>query len=228
MKTEIFNVPLSIEHDAGTGAVKSIRTDVTSSMEWIGFHGRWGVPFAKGRTFTPTQSEMDQSGVGTRWSDESLSVESVLIPSSDHQQWHETYRFRNLTAHPLTFNANDLGIRIPLADNYNAGAAVCLTARCHAHLWAEGSSAWINAMQMNGSPPHLGIILTQGALDGYSIVDREWSSNDRGVFLVHPAITQIPPNGASEISWTIFAHQGWDDFFKKAMTINPHFFLVRS
>ena len=226
-KSETFptlpNSSIRMEFIPDTGSVGSIRIDSAAHMNWVGFHGRWGEPLAKGLKLAVSGVELKPEGLRTTWSDGALAVEITRSHSHDFGQWTESYRFRNLTSQPLVFKPGDLAIRVMLADDYKSGAAVCLTARCHAHLWAEGSSAWISALQMNGKGPHLGLVLTRGALDGYSIVDRAGDSNDRGAFVVHPAIKDIPTGGTSEISWTIFSHQGWDDFFAKAKAVNPAF-----
>ena len=212
-----------MEFESDSGSVKAIRTAAAPQMNWVGFHGPWGVPFAKGHPLKPGSVKVEPESSRAIWSDGSLAVEVTRSRSVDSKHWRETYRFRNLSEHPLIFSPADLGICLPFADDYKSGAQVCLTARCHTHLWAEGSSAWVCAISMNSRPPHLGVVLTQGALDGYSISDREWDSNDRGVFLVHPMIAEIPANNFTEISWIIFCHQGWDDFFAKARTLNPAF-----
>ena len=215
--------PIRMAADADTGSIKSIRADEAVVMDWVGFHGRWGEPTVEGHDLKPGSVEVKPEAIRARWSDDSLAVDIIRTPDADQRHWRETYRFSNLTGQTVSFDANALGIRVPLADDYKSGAAVCLTARCNAHLWAEGSSAWISALQMNGKPPHLGVVLTHGALDGYSIADRAWDSNDRGCFIVHPAIFQLAPKGSAEISWTIFTHQGWNDFFAQAKAINPDF-----
>ena len=47
---------------------------------------------------------------------------------------------------------------------------------------------------MGGESPHLGLVLTEGALSGYS-VERDLSqiSNDRGDFLLHPSPMTLAP-----------------------------------
>ena len=212
-----------MEFASDSGAVTAIRTAAAPEMNWVGFRGPWGVPRAKGHPLKPGQVKVEPESSRAVWSDGILAIDVLRSRSGDSTHWRETYRFRNLSDRPLSFSPTDLGIGLPFADDYKSGARVCLTARCHTHLWAEGSSAWVCALAMNSRPPHLGVVLTRGGLDGYSITDREWDSNDRGVFLVHPVITEIPANSFTEISWVIFCHEGWDDFFAKASALNPTF-----
>lgn len=127
----------------------------------------------------------------------------------------ETFTFENTGSTPLAFGDGGLGIRLPLVDNY-PGAEICLPQRCHAHLWMGGSSSYVNATRMGGAAPHLGLVLTQGSLAGYSIYDHIDHSNDRGQFVLHPADVTLQPRETQTISWVLFWHEGWDDFFQKA------------
>lgn len=71
------------------------------------------------------------------------------------------------------------------------------------------------ALRMGGEAPHLGIVLTEGSLSDYS-VDRDVKkrSNDRGCFMLHPSPMEFAPGEEKRICWTIFPHEGKEDFFK--------------
>lgn len=132
----------------------------------------------------------------------------------------ETYTFKNTGMLELALPSGALAISAPLSDQY-PDAQRSLAARCHAHLWMGGSSAWINAMRMDATPPHPGLVVTDGALDSYS--QRGGTLGDRGVFLPHPAAMKIPGGQSRSLSWTLFWHDGWDDFFAKAQNLSAHF-----
>jgi hypothetical protein len=131
----------------------------------------------------------------------------------------ESYTFQNTGEITLDFPLGSVAITAPLFDQY-PDAKLSLAARCDVHLWMGGSSAWINAMRMGTTPPHLGMVVTQGSLDDYS--QRGGTLNDRGVFLLHPAAMKIGPGKTQTIAWRLFWHKGWDDFFSQ-LSATPGF-----
>ncbi|MCM1044186.1 MAG: hypothetical protein NC417_01640 [Candidatus Gastranaerophilales bacterium] len=80
---------------------------------------------------------------------------------------------------------------------------------------------------MGGEAPHLGLVLTEGALGGYS-VQRDLSriSNDRGDFILHPSPVSLAPKESFTISWTLFWHNGIDDFYDKLKRYNKRYIEV--
>ena len=127
----------------------------------------------------------------------------------------ETYTFKNTGQIALNFPAGSVAITAPLFDQY-PDTKLSLDARCHTHLWMGGASAWINAMRMGTEPPHLGLVVTEGAFESYS--QRGGTFNDRGVFLLHPAAMSIKAGDSVKVAWKLFWHSGWDDFFAKLAT----------
>ncbi|MFT3783164.1 MAG: hypothetical protein QM790_14240 [Nibricoccus sp.] len=140
-----------------------------------------------------------------------VTVKRQLNPDGTLQ---ESYTFTNTGLLALDFPVGSVSIYAPLFDQY-PDAATSLTSRCHVHIWAGGSSAWINAMQMSGHSPHLGMVMTEGSIAAYS--QRGTTLSDRGVFLLHPAAMKIDGGKSVTLSWRLFWHEGWDDFFKKAL-----------
>jgi len=124
----------------------------------------------------------------------------------------ETYTFRNTGRIAIEFPVGTLSITAPFFDQY-PDARTSQAARCHAHVWMGGSSSWINATHMGGRAPHLGLVLTSGSLDAYSVQGAGY--NDRGVFLLHPAGMRLEHGKSVTLSWRLFWHEGWDDFFAK-------------
>lgn len=129
-------------------------------------------------------------------------------------QIRERYLFRNETGRDLFLSLTDVAIYTPFSDNYEQ-AGICMTQRCHAHIWCGGEVSYIMALRMGAKGPHLGLILTKGSLGGYS-VERDLSkiSNDRGDFLLHPSPFSLAPGESTEIEWTLFWHEGKADFFE--------------
>lgn len=189
-------------------------------MEWIRPAAPWGTGWARIDGVTTAWNRP----VAMRLGDEK-SVESVYETPrlrirvyrrlEAEGRLRETYTFESRSPTPLVLAEGDLGIRLPLVDNY-PGAELCLPQRCHVHLWMGGSSAYVNALRMGGAAPHLGLVVTEGSLTEYSIHDRIAQSNDRGQFVVHPAAMTLAPGESRVVSWVLFWHKGWDDFFHQA------------
>ena len=129
----------------------------------------------------------------------------------------ETYTFTNMTAEPIGCTEGSIVIELPLNDNY-LEAAVCLPHRCHVHVWCGGEVSWIMAVRMGGQAPHLGLLLTEGALGSYSIrrslTESHCVSNTRGVFLLHPESFTLAPGESRKIRWQLFRHEGPEDFIR--------------
>jgi hypothetical protein len=72
---------------------------------------------------------------------------------------------------------------------------------------------------MNGKGPHLGLVLTKGAVRGYSIENRSRaneSSNIRGTIALNTESFSLKPGQSYTLQWKLFWHQGWKDFYTKA------------
>ncbi|HEY3233754.1 MAG TPA: hypothetical protein VGJ84_03500, partial [Polyangiaceae bacterium] len=146
----------------------------------------------------------------------------------------ERYQFQNVAKDARRLAC--LGVFVPFNDSY-PDAATCRTRRCHAHIWCGGHSAYVCAIRMGATPPHLGLVVTQGRLNGYAIHNRTTyysTSNTRGDIALLAAdirITEsaidLPPAQAYSIEWVVFPHVGWDDFLEKAR-LSPQFLDVRA
>ncbi len=113
---------------------------------------------------------------------------------------------------PVFTSVDSIAIAFPLEDRYDS-SDVCMTGRCHTHIFCGEDVSYIMALRMGGEAPHLGMVLTQGSLSHYSI-RRELSrgSNDRGCFYLHPSPMEFQPGESKVIRWTIFPHGGKSDF----------------
>lgn len=141
---------------------------------------------------------------------------------------HERYTFTNTGDKELFTSLKDIGIYTPFNDDYT-DAATCMVNRCHTHLWCGGEVAYICALRMGGEPPHLGLVLTEGSICGYS-VERDFGkiSNDRGDFILHPSPTSLAPRESFSIGWTLFPHLGMDDFYSRLGEYCPRYMEIRA
>lgn len=122
----------------------------------------------------------------------------------------ETYMLTNTTDHDIQL-AN-AAISTPFNDNYPS-ADVCMAGRCNAHIWAGGEGAWVKAMRMNGEGLHLGLAVTEGAVDGYEIWERDRKkgmSNFRGCIALRLPVMTLKAGQDYRLSWTLFTHRGHD------------------
>lgn len=127
---------------------------------------------------------------------------------------------------PYFTDKTSISISLPLVDKYE-DSKICMEQRCHTHIFCGGEISYICALRMGGQAPHLGMVLTKGSLSGYSIERNLVSqSNDRGCFLLHPSPVEIRAGESVTLEWTIFSHNGKDDFFRKLEQYHPHFVTV--
>ena len=181
------------------GALRQIssRTD-SYSMNWVKKDSAWGIA----KVPDGINGSVKRSLVG----------ESTLV---------ECYRFENRTAFPIYLKKTDIGIAVSLPDYYS-DAIECMHNCCHTHIWCGGSSAWILALRMGGEPPHLGMVVTEGGLNSYSVIrDERKQSNDRGTFLLHPLIHRIDPGQVYNISFKWFWVHDPEEFDLKKREYSP-------
>ncbi|PSN63262.1 six-hairpin glycosidase [Corynespora cassiicola Philippines] len=157
-----------------------------------------------------------------------LEVSIQRVTGSEGKTLTETFAFKNIGNDKLNLSEDgrlSLAIFTPFNDHYT-NTSDALENRSHAHIWANGgSTAWVKMSQMGGNDRDLGLVLVKGALDGYSVESRDGTtlSNTRGVFLLHPLIPPIDPGEVRELEWTLFWHEGWDDFFGQCAIYSEQF-----
>ncbi|KAB8287203.1 hypothetical protein DSM100688_1778 [Bifidobacterium ramosum] len=124
----------------------------------------------------------------------------------------------NATSKTITTAVGDIGITLPLEDRYyDETDDYSIERHCNVHLFCGGTCSWALALRMSGNAPHLGLVLTEGALADYSTSrDFVQYSNDRGCFVLHPEAMEFAPGQTHTISWTIFPCDSRDDFFAQA------------
>jgi len=151
-----------------------------------------------------------------------------VVVNSEHRDntVTETFTFTNKTNRDIFTSLKDISIYTPFNDDY-PDAETCMTNRCHTHIWCGDDISYVMALRMGGEAPHLGLVLTQGSLGGYS-VERDLSkrSNDRGDFILHPSPLSLTPGESFSISWILFWFDSISDFYDRLRQFNTHYIEV--
>ena len=82
------------------------------------------------------------------------------------------------------------------------------------------SAAYVNALRMGGTAPHLGLVLTEGSIKSYDILERgidKGNSHTRGVIALNLPDTLLQPGSSYSIQWSLFPHLGNEDFKNKLL-----------
>lgn len=215
MKNVIYQRPagtageFELEWNDGGQLVSLAHPQDAAHMNWVKGKALWGT----------VKSELD------------LSAE-VTAEFTERGTLLETYVFKNETDFDIYTLGTDLGIYVTFPDFYT-DAQICMNSCCNTHIWCGGSSSYICALRMGGGNRNLGLVLTQGSLQGYSVErDLEQRSNDRGDFILHPENLHLRPGESYVISWELFWFQGKKEFEEIAgscpgfVTIHADHFLV--
>ena len=178
-------------------------------MNWIEGFNEWG-------TLVSTPSDFD------------VNHEAYF----EGEVFFERFTFKNITDKYICTKRDTFGIYTPFNDNYDS-ANVCLYNRCHTHIFCGEQISYIMALRMGGEAPHLGLVLTEGSLCGYSVernqVKAGIGSNDRGDFILHPSpVNMLAPGESFTVAWKLFWHEGVDDFYSKLVLYNPRHIDVKA
>ena len=244
MKTRLTNKSWDITIDPATGAVARLAhpgdphgmnwTCTPSENLWFPVSNGWGLGYcampstggaAAPRWQLPVKLKVTATTAQARYRLGQLEVTVSRRLCAGH--FDEEYVFRNggKTDQPIW----GIGLFTPFNDNY-PDATTCVTRRCNAHVWCGGNVAYVCALRMGGTAPHLGLVLTEGFIGGYSIEGRgllTGGSNIRGAIVLNANGQTLAPGQSRRIAWTMFWHTGWDDFFAQARQI-PGFVEVRA
>lgn len=140
----------------------------------------------------------------------------------------ERYIFTNISDVPVFTSRKDIAVYTPFNDDY-CGAEECVVRRCHTHIFCGGEVAYVCALRMGGEGPHMGLVLTQGSLAGYSVErDTAQMSNDRGDFMLHPSPAALEPGESFCVAWKLFWHNGKEDFYDRLPRLAPHYIKVEA
>ena len=124
----------------------------------------------------------------------------------------EIYVLSNEGKEPISLY--DIGIYTPFNDNY-PGAEECIRARTNVQVWNGESAAYVNALRMGGFAPHLGLVLTEGAIKSYEIWERgaqKGNSQYRGVLALNLPDLYLKSGNSYSVAWNLFSHNGNEDF----------------
>lgn len=158
-------------------------------MNWIEGHKNWGT------VVCPDKIKVE--------------VSRDVLPNGHLQ---EKYTFVNTSEFPVFFQKSDVGIYATFHDDYEQSDA-CMTKRCHTHIFCGGEASYVMALRMGGRPPHLGLMVTEGELGGYSIErDNHSLSNDRGDFILHPTLKPLEPGERTDVVWELFWFEDREEF----------------
>lgn len=116
----------------------------------------------------------------------------------------ERYIFTNYGKEPVSLY--DMGIYTPLNDNY-PGAQECINGRTNVQVWDGENAAYVNALRMGGTAPHLGMVVTEGAVKSYEVWergDRKGNSHYRGILALNLPDCYLKPGKSYAVAWTIF------------------------
>ncbi|RMZ39639.1 hypothetical protein CA14_010190 [Aspergillus flavus] len=234
--------------DPDTGAVLSIvNPSDNASMSWISgldnapwqpLGSRWGLGYADlgdlNRAFwNKPDLTLGDDHMTASYAMDKLNVSVTRWIDTSSKSFQECYSFLNTGDDALNLSdvgSKSLGIYLPFNDHYTSTEDV-LEYRAHAHIWASGeSSSWVKLTRMGLRGPHLGLVLTEGALSGYSVESRNTVtlSNTRGFFLIHPKVPSLQSKETSQICWTIFWHDDWQDFFEQSLKRSDHFIHIEA
>jgi hypothetical protein len=228
---------LVLQVDSVTGGIQSITNNQDQyHMNWIlksdstqyPWQTRklaWGLGFGivSGDTVrwnTPFSRQVNNNHFTFRYKTKYFELDVERKLSSDGV-FTESYRFINTSTEPVLIT--DLGIYTPFNDNY-PDSKTCIEARCDVHIWAGNNDSYVFAERMGGEPPHLGLVLTNGSLQTYEILNRSrniypWTlsgSNVRGTIVLNSADISLQPKQNTILKWVIFSAKDWNDFYTKA------------
>lgn len=211
------NAVMQIEWDEGTGGLRSlVLNGDPDRMNWIEGKRAWGeirayranlaeicwnyydVPYMEFRGIV-----RDGAAVVSHYASGNLKADVRRELTTDGLK--EEYVFTNTGYAPICFLRGQVGLLATFNDNYGP-SATCEVARCHTHVFAHGSRAYVHALKMGPYPTELALSLDAGELDGYSVQihNREWS-DDRGDLVLHPAPFTLRQGETNRIAWTLRA-----------------------
>ena len=196
-----------------------VKTDGTQ-YAWITEEFGWGLGYltisnkhetCKYEWTKPTEMTIDGMKVVYRCGNIRIEVKRNL----DSDDLVERYTFINDSREAVSLY--DIGIYIPLNDNY-PDAKTCLQNRANVHIWEGENAAYVNACRMNGKGPHLGLVVTDGAVNSYEVWERgvqKANSQYRGIFALNLPDMYLRPGMTYSVEWHVFAHNGNNDFKRR-------------
>lgn len=190
---------------------------------WHSLEHEWGSGFVIGQQASArwgTPHEFEQHAGGSR-AVHRLAGDLELTVTRDWsgEQLVERFTFTNRSSQSQRLDT--IGIQVPIADVYE-NATSALATSVHAHVWTGGTWSWLLAQPMSGLGRSLGLVVTRGSLQAYSVESRNPNtlSNARGHLVLHPSDAARNPEafgGQQPIAlepgqeWVLEWRLGWYD-----------------
>lgn len=229
MVSYAVNSPLQVKINLQNGSISQLkiggdvygmdwllRTDETQ-YPWVKENVAWGLGY-----FTLTRGhesvkkewskpvEINHEGTEVVYREGCVSIRVSRIFTDEGLT--EIYTLSNEGKEPISLY--DIGIYTPFNDNY-PGAEECIRARTNVQVWNGESAAYVNALRMGGFAPHLGLVLTKGAIKSYEIWERgaqKGNSQYRGVLALNLPDLYLKSGDSYSVAWNLFPHNGNEDF----------------
>lgn len=232
MKNSLFNIQFR-EAD-GTVASLCLTAD-KDVMNWCAEDGKWGcihhVNYDNiGGDYKSRQREMELiSFTETQSTAASVYANGILQVTAERSfdcngNLTERFVFKNLVYADLFLSEHNCAVELPLNDRYTY-ADDSLIHCCNAHIWCGLNTTYVNALKMGVSNSNLGLAVTKGSFESYSVLD--CASNKRGRFLLNLSPIALMKDEEYTVEWVIFPHTGKADFFHKVLSY-PSFIEIQA
>lgn len=233
------NAQFQIQLNPTDGTVSSILNPSDANrMNWCAENTQWGWIYAINRDevyccvddrkrpmrlIAFQESETESRSV---YSNDMLEVE-VFRSFRTNGNFAERYTVTNLRKQDVFLGQEDFGIEVPFNDKYT-NADECMIRRCNTHIWCGHHTAYINALRMGISDCNLGLVLTQGSVDSYSIRHQHIKGESyRGRFILNSGAFHLCSGEQYVMEWELFWHTGNQDFYQQAVKF-PSFIEVKT
>lgn len=223
MKNELF----TIDFNSSTGNVKSIIINSDpDKMDWCRLTREktheWGEIVCENRVIQESGrqvefvefSEKDNTAV-SKFTNGKLDI-TVTRTFTERGTLRESYTFMNKIDGDVFIRKGDISIYTPFPDNWES-ADISQRQCSNTHIWTGETEGWINSLKQGEFEHNIGVVVTKGAFDAYSIdrANQTIQSNTRGHIVIHPEATELLCGESYTLEWEIFVHTGNDDFENK-------------
>lgn len=224
MKNEFFDIEFS--QNGCISSIKNVKD--TEFMNWCKPNALWGkIDFEHWQgefssfPLSLQKFTTDENKACSIYSNASLKVMVDRFFDNDGNL-HERFTLKNLRTDDLFLSEGDIAIEVPFYDEYTF-ADECMVRRCNTHIWCGGNSTYIKALKMGESDINLGLILTKGSIESYSITDT--GSNNRGIFVLNNSHIVLLPNEEYVIEWKLFWFKDNAEFYE-ILNESPQYFNI--
>lgn len=202
----------AIAYNPFDGTVESlVHTADADAMNWVQGSQGWGTVRDSGKTrlkvkdLHPAHAQMSEytaipGGIKVVYNTYNLKI--TVTRQIVEDKYVESYTFKNILPTDVFFGKGALGIYTTFNDSYE-NSRICMTNRCHTHIWCGNNSTYIKAIKMGTYSHGLGLVLTKGSIDSYS-VERIQDTPDRGDFILHPSPFNLMPGEEYTLEWELF------------------------